>query len=146
MLQCRDWYDPGIRSPEPLRSFVDRLLSPVRPEAVIPYRSLILLYDRATNREAQTDLPRCSCGCGRAVIGRRKFYDGTCRTRAFRKVTDPSKRRLEPARIKDPSVTNRTSDYTQRTRSLLRYRGSPFPSASDLRGGRHERSAARTVK
>jgi hypothetical protein len=128
---CRPWYEQGTRWEEPLSWFVDRLLdpSPLRRwhRTIIPFRALIVLYDRATNPEAlaQDDgLPKCRCGCGRTVLGRRKFFNGACRTRAFRRVRDTAKRPQRVAKITASSVTNAPGVYrrTQKGSSALRKR------------------------
>lgn len=41
--------------------------------------------DRVEKNVTVQDIKRCGCGCGRVLVGRKKYYDTSCRKRAQRK-------------------------------------------------------------
>lgn len=111
---CQPWYDDaaGGLGHEPLSSFLDRLLDPrrsagarasfrlreTRANCVLPYRPLLELYAR-TLAPTLDDLRPCACGCGKGVLGRKKFASDTCRQRAHyvrKKDRGGSGRAVEP--------------------------------------------------
>lgn len=60
-----------------------------RSGVVIPYRSVLELYFQTLRSEMDKAVPlrgqrTCPCGCGLAVIGRKKYASEGCRKRAER--------------------------------------------------------------
>jgi hypothetical protein len=65
--------------------FFGRVLSGKFPDSIVPYRSVIELYNTTRSTEPTEGRKLCACGCGEVVFDRKKWATSYCRQRAFNK-------------------------------------------------------------
>jgi len=65
--------------------FFHRCLDSKNKNMIIPYRSIISLYQEELNSAASDgSIPSCLCGCKRRVHGKKKYFSGACRVKIHR--------------------------------------------------------------
>ncbi len=93
---CREWWGYARGSSlagayDTPGKFAERVFQARYANVEIPYRPLIQLY--LSWQDPQKDLGKrlCNCGCGKVVLGRRRYACGACRQRAYRHAQNGEK-------------------------------------------------------